>query len=151
MIETRYFLVRLFNAMRILAAIVFVVFSSFSYAQDQQQAYILKSIYFGGGSYYIDEYQIEELKQLVDSVQDIRDYTITIHSHTDNIGGAEYNEWLSQMRGDAVIQQLLYLDFKSNQIEKRDFGQFNPVYDNRTWEGRRRNRRVDIIFWPVVM
>ncbi len=137
--------------MRILAAIVFVVFSSFSYAQDQQQAYILKSIYFGGGSYYIDEYQIEELKQLVDSVQDIRDYTITIHSHTDNIGGAEYNEWLSQMRGDAVIQQLLYLDFKSNQIEKRDFGQFNPVYDNRTWEGRRRNRRVDIIFWPVVM
>ncbi len=137
--------------MRVLVAITFLVCTSFSYAQDQQQAYILKSIYFGGGSYYIDEYQIEELKQLVDSVQDIRDYTITIHSHTDNIGGAEYNEWLSQMRGDAVIQQLLYLDFKSNQIEKRDFGQFNPVYDNRTWEGRRRNRRVDIIFWPVVM
>ena len=123
----------------------------FAFGQAQPEAYILKSIYFGGGSYFIDEYQIEELKQLVDSVQDIRDYTITIHSHTDNIGGAEYNEWLSEMRGDAVIERLLNLNFKSNQIEKRDFGQFNPVYDNNTWEGRRRNRRVDIIFWPVVM
>lgn len=129
-----------------------MVFSgTLSYAQDEPHAYILKSIYFGGGSYYVDEYQYEELKHLIDSVKDIRDYTITIHSHTDNIGGAAYNEWLSQMRGDAVIEKLLFLEFKSNQIEKRDFGQFNPVYDNNTWEGRRRNRRVDIIFWPVVM
>ena len=146
-VSTRPFILR----MRWLLAITPAFLASFSFAQDQTQAYILKSIYFGGGSYYIDEYQVGELKQLVDSVQDIRDYTITIHSHTDNIGGAEYNEWLSQMRGDAVIGQLLFFDFKSNQIEKRDFGQFNPVYDNSTWEGRRRNRRVDIIFWPVVM
>lgn len=137
--------------MRILITILFIGLVSFSIAQDQPQAYILKSIYFGGGSYYIDDYQSEELKHLIDSVKDIRDYTITIHSHTDNIGGAAYNEWLSEMRGDAVIEKLLLLDFKSNQIEKRDFGQFNPVYDNNTWEGRRRNRRVDIIFWPVVM
>lgn len=137
--------------MRFLTTILLLSITSLSSAQDQPQAYILKSIYFGGGSYYVDEYQLDELQHLVDSVKDIRDYTITIHSHTDNIGGAAYNEWLSEMRGDAVIEQLLFLDFKSNQIEKRDFGQFNPVYDNNTWEGRRRNRRVDIIFWPVVM
>ncbi|WP_425391421.1 OmpA family protein [Ekhidna sp.] len=137
--------------MRFIYVICLVALVSHSHAQDQPEAYILKSIYFGGGSYYVDEYQFEELKLLVDSVEDIRDYTITIHSHTDNIGGAAYNEWLSEMRGDAVIRKLLFLNFKSNQIEKRDFGQFNPVYDNETWEGRRKNRRVDIIFWPVVM
>jgi OOP family OmpA-OmpF porin len=136
---------------RFLTIILLAFSAATCFAQDQPQAYILKSIYFGGGSYYVDEYQYEELKHLIDSVKDIRDYTITIHSHTDNIGGAAYNEWLSQMRGDAVIERLLFLDFKSNQIEKRDFGQFNPVYDNNTWEGRRKNRRVDIIFWPVVM
>ncbi|MEQ9468094.1 MAG: OmpA family protein [Ekhidna sp.] len=138
--------------MRFTITAIFVLLFSFSYAQEEApQAYILKSIYFGGGSYYVDDYQYDELKLLVDSVKDIRDYTITIHSHTDNIGGAAYNEWLSEMRGDAVIEKLLFLEFTSNQIEKRDFGQFNPVYDNSTWEGRQKNRRVDIIFWPVVM
>ena len=119
--------------------------------QDEPQAYILTSIYFGGGSYYIDEGQFTDLMMLVDSIPDIRDYTITVHSHTDNIGGAAYNEWLSQQRSEAAIRKLLMLDFKSNQIEIKDFGQFNPVYDNSTWEGRLANRRVDIIFWPVVM
>lgn len=123
----------------------------FGTAQEEPQAYILKSFYFGGGSYFIDEEQFFELKQLVDSIPDLKDYTITVHSHTDNIGGAAYNEWLSEMRSRAAIEKLLHLDFKSNQIEIRDFGQFNPVYDNNTWEGRYRNRRVDVIFWPVVM
>lgn len=118
---------------------------------QEPEAYILKSIYFGEGSFYIDDEQFFELKHLVDSIPELKDYTITIHSHTDNIGGAEYNEWLSEMRGRAAIECLLNLSFKTNQIEIRDFGQFNPIYDNSTWEGRSRNRRVDIIFWPVVM
>ena len=134
---------------------VFVFFVYFIYfqgwTQEDSPTYILKSIYFGGGSYYIDDLQFAELKHLVDSIPDLKDYTITIHSHTDNIGGASYNEWLSEMRSKAAIEKLLYLDFKSNQIEIRDFGQFNPVYNNTTLEGRYLNRRVDIIFWPLVM
>ncbi|MEM7296770.1 MAG: OmpA family protein [Bacteroidota bacterium] len=137
--------------MRLGLLVVCFLFCFQGVSQEQQQAYVLKSIYFGGGSYHIDEIQFSELKQLVDSIPDIKDYTITVHSHTDNIGGAAYNEWLSQMRSEAAIEKLLNLDFQSNQIEIRDFGQFNPIYDNSTWEGRQRNRRVDIIFWPVVM
>jgi len=138
--------------MRFLVLLGFNLFPLFGFSQgDQQQAYVIKSIYFGGGSYVIDENQLLELKHLVDSIPDIRDYTITIHSHTDNIGGAAYNEWLSEMRSESAVKGLLELDFKTNQMEIKDFGQFNPVYDNSTWEGRLRNRRVDIIFWPVVM
>ena len=132
---------------------LFLFSASFlSTAQEEDpQAYILKSIYFGGGSFFIDDPQFLELKHLVDSIPNLKDYTITVHSHTDNIGGAAYNEWLSEMRSRAAISKLLDLDFKPNQIEIRDFGQFNPVYDNSTSEGRYLNRRVDIIFWPVVM
>lgn len=137
--------------MRFAIILAFSFLSLSGIAQEEPQAYILKSIYFGGGSYYVDERQFLELKHLVDSIPEIKDYTITIHSHTDNIGGAEYNEWLSEMRSRSAIQKLLNLDFKFNQIEIKDFGQFNPVYDNSTWEGRNLNRRVDIIFWPVVM
>ena len=119
------------------------------HAQEMERT--IKSIYFGGGSYYVDEEQLEELYQFMDSIPNIFQYHITIHSHTDNIGGAAYNEWLSEMRSRAAIEKLLFLDFKSNQIEIKDFGQFNPIYDNDTWIGRMKNRRVDIIFWPMVM
>ena len=137
--------------MRLALVILFLTFGFVSNAQeDKAKAYVLKSIYFGGGSYFINEEQIVELNHLIDSIPNVRDYTITIHSHTDNIGGAEYNEWLSQMRSESVIQELLLSEFSMSQIEIRDFGQFNPVYDNSTWEGRLRNRRVDIIFWPIV-
>lgn len=136
--------------MRIFLMFSLILLSSSCFCQDQAQGYVLKSIYFGGGSYFVDEYQLQELYDLVDSIPEIRNYTITVHSHTDNIGGAEYNEWLSNMRSEMVIAELLGLEFKANQIEIKDFGQFNPVYDNSTWEGRRLNRRVDIIFWPIV-
>ncbi len=112
--------------------------------------YILKSIYFGGGSYAIDSLQLEELYYFIDSIPDINFYSISIHSHTDNIGGVQYNEWLSQMRGNSVINQLMNKEFKRENIVIKDFGQFNPVYDNTTFVGRMRNRRVDIIFWPMV-
>lgn len=139
--------------MRSFLVIILVIFSSIGHAQSnelEEKGYILKSIYFGGGSYFVDDMQLADLHHLIDSIPNIRDFTITIHSHTDNIGGAAYNEWLSQMRSESVIQELVLSEFSMSQIEIKDFGQFNPVYDNSTWEGRMRNRRVDIIFWPIV-
>ncbi len=147
--------------MRYLTLFLFVFLGTSAIAQNEgmsdevkealeEKGYILKSIYFGGGSYYVSDGQITELNHLLDSIPNIRDFTVTVHSHTDNIGGAAYNEWLSQMRSESVIHELLLSEFKMNQIEIKDFGQFNPVFDNSTWEGREKNRRVDVIFWPVV-
>lgn len=134
-----------------LCALFFAALATFGQKDEKEKGYVLKSIYFGGGSYNVDEMQIAELNHLIDSIPNIKDYTITVHSHTDNIGGAAYNEWLSQMRSEAVIQELLLSEFSINQIEIKDFGQYNPVFDNSTWEGRYNNRRVDIIFWPIVL
>ena len=39
---------------------------------------------------------------------------------------------------------------KKESIEIKDFGLFNPTYDNSTNYGRRMNRRVDIIFWLTI-
>lgn len=137
--------------MRYLTICLFLLAATASFSQEKEQGYILKSIYFGGGSYYVDEIQIAELNHLLDSIPNIRDYTVTIHSHTDNIGGEAYNKRLSQMRSESVIQELLLSEFSMNQIEIKDFGMYNPVFDNSTWEGRYNNRRVDIIFWPIVL
>lgn len=109
---------------------------------------LIKSIYFGGGSYFIDGFQIEELEEFIKSVEGIQNYSITIHSHTDNIGSVEYNQQLSELRSEAAISELLKLTISLERMEIKDFGKYNPVYDNSTLEGRLRNRRVDIILWP---
>ena len=124
-----------------------VVFSQQS-TEDPQS---IKSIYFGGGSYYIDYQQIVELQEFLNSVPQIQTYYMTIHSHTDNIGGVEFNKRLSQMRSTSVVNELIQNGIQSEMIEIKDFGLHNPVYDNSTWEGRIRNRRVDIILHPMVL
>lgn len=110
---------------------------------------MIKSIYFGGGSYYIDPRQAEELRVFIKSFPNIQNYTITIHSHTDNIGSDEFNQMLSEMRSYMSIQKLVQMDVPREIISIHDFGEFNPIYDNSTHQGRLKNRRVDIILWPV--
>ena len=110
---------------------------------------LIRSIFFGGGSYYIDPKQEENLIQFLDSIPNIDQYNITIHSHTDNIGGAAFNKRLSELRSWSAKQIITPHYVKEQAVEIQDFGQFNPVYDNSTLLGRMKNRRVDIIFWPI--
>ena len=119
-----------------------------SWAQD---SLILKSIYFGGGSYYVDPLQAQELYDLVDQLlPELDKYEITITSHTDNIGGKEFNQWLSEMRSEAVLEHLNKKNIPSEKVRVKDWGMENPIYDNRSLSGRLRNRRVDVVFTPVV-
>ena len=134
--------------MRLLTSALFMVFSQVGFCQTD--SVIIKSIYFGGGSYYVDEEQTLELFELINGIDDLQMFQISITSHTDNIGGVEYNQWLSGMRSEAVIQKLILKGIPADQIHTKDFGQHNPLYSNRNWMGRLKNRRVDIIFSPML-
>lgn len=115
-------------------------------AQEINDPIITKSIYFGGGSFYIDAQQARELKELIENLQNPEFYQILVHGHTDDIGSQEYNQWLSDMRTNEVIQKIIATGIPPEIISEQDFGELNPVYDNSTWEGKLKNRRVDIIF-----
>ena len=122
-------------------------------AQQQQQEEIRMSIYFGGGSYVIDAEQSDGLLHWIDSIQNLNlldKYEIQLISHTDPIGGKEYNEWLSQMRSESVKQLLLQKEVPEKKISVKDWGLDNAVYSNRSRQGMRMNRRVDVILYPLV-
>lgn len=120
-------------------------------AGHAQQDEIRKSIFFGGGSYYVDEFQIEELYYWLDSIPNLLDkYDIHLISHTDPIGGKDYNEWLSKMRSEAVQQILLQKEIPDRKITIKDWGLENPVYSNHSYQGMQMNRRVDVILYPIV-
>lgn len=129
---------------------IFWLCTIMAYAQEKSvEPQLIKSIYFGGGSYYIDGYQIQELEDFINSIEGgVHNYSITVHSHTDNIGSAEYNQRLSELRSEAAITELLKLHISLERMEIKDFGKYNPVFDNSTLDGRLQNRRVDIILWP---
>jgi outer membrane protein OmpA-like peptidoglycan-associated protein len=112
---------------------------------------IRKSIYFGGGSYYISDDQVAELYHWLDSIPNLLEkYEIHLISHTDPIGGKEYNEWLSRMRSGAVQGLLLQRPIPEHKITIKDWGLENAVYSNDSYEGRLMNRRVDVILYPIV-
>ena len=120
--------------------------------ETERPPYYIFSIYFGGGNYYITEHQKQGLAKFLDEIPDIDQHEISVHGHTDDIGGREYNQWLSEMRCQSAITELLknFL-IREEQISIEEFGELNPVYDNSTWEGKLRNRRVDVIIRPVIL
>ena len=120
-------------------------------ASAQQQDEIRKSIFFGGGSYYISDDQITELYHWLDSIPNLLDkYEIHLISHTDPIGGKQYNEWLSRMRSEAVHGLLLQREIPDHKITIKNWGLENPVYSNDSYSGMQMNRRVDVILYPIV-
>jgi outer membrane protein OmpA-like peptidoglycan-associated protein len=135
--------------MKKLTILFIIILAGQSYAQEPKE--IMRSIYFGGGSYGIDNGQRQSLYKLISEIPNIEFYEIIITSHTDNLGSRELNEYLSRMRSESVIQQLIHFQVPQEIIKYKDFGMDAPVFNNDTWEGRFRNRRVDILFTPIAL
>jgi outer membrane protein OmpA-like peptidoglycan-associated protein len=129
----------------------FLFFLTLPAVAQQSSDEIRMSIFFGGGSYYISEDQVEKLNHWLDSIPNLLEkYEIQLISHTDPIGGKEYNEWLSTMRSGAVQGILIQYPIPENKITIKDWGLDNAVYRNDTWRGMQMNRRVDVILYPIV-
>jgi outer membrane protein OmpA-like peptidoglycan-associated protein len=135
------------SPMKTLLALLLFSFNT-SFGQEVKE--MVRSIYFGGGSAYISKQQAQELYDFVKNIKHLEYYEINIMSHTDNIGGREFNEYLSRMRSASVIDLLKAMDIPQEKLKFKDFSFDSPAYDNNTWEGRERNRRVDIQFKPIV-
>ncbi|MDX1476819.1 MAG: OmpA family protein [Saprospiraceae bacterium] len=128
--------------------IALLLLCSIALAQDAGPQYETKSIFFGGGNWYVDPQQKQELLDWIDAVPNLEEYEIVIQSHTDNIGSLEYNQWLSQMRSESVFQILNAHEIPAEWLFIRDYGELNPDFDNNTYQGRLHNRRVDVILIP---
>jgi peptidoglycan-associated lipoprotein len=70
---------------------------------------------------------------------------IEIEGHTDNVGGAKYNELLGMNRAEAV-KRYLYEQHQVplHKINVISYGETKPATDNKTRDARAQNRRVVI-------
>jgi len=85
-----------------------------------------------------------KLDDLVSKMQGINLEVIIAVGHTDAIGGDAYNQKLSVRRADAVKNYLVGKGIEKNRVYTEGKGEKQPVADNKTSDGRAKNRRVEI-------
>lgn len=85
-----------------------------------------------------------KLDDLVGKIKDINLEVIIAVGHTDSIGTDAYNQKLSVRRSEAVKAYLVSKGIEKNRVYTEGKGEKQPVADNKTAEGRAKNRRVEI-------
>ena len=84
------------------------------------------------------------LDELVSKLGDMNLEVIIAVGHTDAIGTDAYNQKLSIRRAEAVKAYLVSRGIEANRVYTEGKGERQPIADNRTKEGRAKNRRVEI-------
>ena len=85
-----------------------------------------------------------KLDDLVGKVKGINLEVIIAVGHTDSVGTDAYNQRLSVRRAEAVKAYLVSKGIEKNRVYTEGKGEKQPVADNKTAEGRAKNRRVEI-------
>lgn len=91
-----------------------------------------------------------DLRGLAANLQQYPETTVEINGHTDADGDAAYNLGLSERRANAVADVLLNNGVAFSRIRTVGRGENNPIASNLTPEGKRQNRRVEIVIYPPV-
>ncbi|AYB30412.1 OmpA family protein [Chryseolinea soli] len=102
-------------------------------------------IQFETGSALIKPESYKLLDEILQSSVVAEGLKVGVYGHTDNVGGAQSNQALSEERANSVKSYLLSKGLSSQRIEAKGFGPSNPIADNATAAGRAKNRRVQIV------
>jgi len=70
---------------------------------------------------------------------------LDVEGHTDNVGGDDYNQTLSEQRGSSVRDYLTQQGMAQGSVSTRGFGKTQPIATNDTAAGRQQNRRVELV------
>ncbi|MBN2788795.1 MAG: outer membrane beta-barrel domain-containing protein [Candidatus Delongbacteria bacterium] len=104
----------------------------------------LDNIYFKTGKAELTEASFPTLNSVKRIFIDNPGIVIQIEGHTDSQGSAAYNKSLSGKRAESVMNYLTTkLNIPQSQLTAVGFGEDKPIADNKTKEGRAKNRRIE--------
>ncbi|MCG2586787.1 OmpA family protein [Massilia sp. TS11] len=84
-------------------------------------------------------------QEQANAVAGLRQKRVLVVGHTDDTGNSRLNADLSEQRAQAVAKLFIEAGFPAEQVFYQGSGETQPIADNRSAEGRARNRRVDIV------
>ena len=80
-----------------------------------------------------------------------QELNVVVEGHTDNTGSEKHNMKLSEQRAKNVLDFLVSQGIESSRLTSVGYGMTRPVGDNKTKEGRQKNRRVDLVIQDKVL
>ncbi len=110
-----------------------------------EQAIILNNIYFNLNEAKLQAESETELFKLHNLLEMNPNFIIEIHGHTDNTGSDEYNLQLSEERAKSVVNYLIENGISEERLSYKGFGRSKPLTDNKSEEGKAKNRRVEFV------
>jgi outer membrane protein OmpA-like peptidoglycan-associated protein len=105
----------------------------------------MSDVLFDTGKYSLRPLAREKLAKVAGIVSGHPGLTLVVEGYTDSVGGDDYNQTLSEQRGDAVRNYLTQAGMATSAVTSRGFGKNQPVASNETAEGRQQNRRVELV------
>jgi outer membrane protein OmpA-like peptidoglycan-associated protein len=115
--------------------------------RESGRGYILNlpDILFDIGKASLKSEARERIAKLAGILLIMQEQNLQVEGHTDSTGTYEYNLSLSEDRARSVLNFMAQHGVQRERMRATGYGFNQPVSDNATAEGRRRNRRVEII------
>jgi len=85
---------------------------------------------------------IEQIAQMMKANPGLK---IGVEGHTDNVGNPKSNKTLSDERAKSVVTAIVAQGIDPKRLNAAGYGQDKPIADNKTEEGRAKNRRVELV------
>ncbi len=105
---------------------------------------IASSIYFESNSDKLKPVSLPQLDALAEIMKKYDAANLSIEGHTDSNGDDAYNLSLSQKRCETVKNYLMSKGIFESRLSATGYGETKPIADNKTPEGRAKNRRVEL-------
>ncbi len=112
--------------------------------KEGRKSLVLEGVNFDNDSAKLRPESLEILDRVAASLKDWPEVRVEVGGHTDSNGGAAYNLKLSQRRAEAVRDYLIGKGIDGSRLTARGYGKTEPIADNKTAEGRAKNRRVEL-------
>jgi OOP family OmpA-OmpF porin len=110
-----------------------------------KDGFIALNILFDTGKSTIQQESLPIIEQINELLKGDATLKVSIEGHTDNVGDAASNKKLSNDRAKVVMDALIAKGIDNARLSFIGWGQEKPVADNRTDEGKAKNRRVEIV------
>jgi len=109
---------------------------------------VLPDVTFKSGTYWLTPESRRVIDDLVGTLLAFPEARVEVQAHADSEGPDEVNNIISQARAEAVVSYMLKHGVGKKQLVAKGYGETKPIASNDTVDGRKKNRRIQLVTLP---